>query len=102
MTDASVAANGRPVWENCIAGLDCDDPEARFVASVEFDVDGRPVVTWSPALNDTEDARGVREGVRTYRVFGKKTLNDSTEEWREVPEESECNFFKVTVEMPRR
>ena len=101
LTDASIAANGRPVWENCIAGLDCDDPEARFVADIAFDEEGRPFVVWHPALNDTKDIRGVRCGVRTYRVFGKKTL-DAQEEWTYVPEggDGTYNFFSVTVEMP--
>ena len=58
--------------------------------------DGAPVVTWSPALN----GEGVREGSRTYRVWGKANLDDAT--WSEVLSGSESgyNFFRVTVEMP--
>ena len=58
--------------------------------------DGAPVVTWSPALN----GEGVREGIRTYRVWGKANLDDSA--WREVGagDEGDFRFFRVTVEMP--
>ena len=55
-----------------------------------------PVVTWSPALN----GEGVREGSRTYRVWGKANLGDAA--WCEVSDsnESAYRFFRVTVEMP--
>ena len=54
------------------------------------------VVTWSPALN----GEGVREGSRTYRVWGKANLGDA--EWSEVGAggEADFRFFRVTVEMP--
>ena len=54
------------------------------------------VVTWSPAL----DGEGVREGSRTYRVWGKANLDDAA--WSEVSPNGETGFrfFRVTVEMP--
>ena len=49
-----------------------------------------------PALNGD----GVREGTRTYRVWGKVNLDDV--EWNEVGvgNEGDYRFFRVTVEMP--
>ena len=50
----------------------------------------------SPALN----GEGVREGSRTYRVWGKANLDAAA--WSEVEAggESAYRFFRVTVEMP--
>ncbi len=92
-TDASGVA--LPVWHDYVAGTDPTDAASRFTAGVAFE-DGKPVVSWSPALN----GEGVREGVRTYRVWGKANLTDAT--WSEVaPDgESDYRFFRVTVEMP--
>jgi hypothetical protein len=62
---------------------------------------GKPVITWKPALNDTADAKGVKKGVRTYKVFGTKALGDNIL-WKEVADgkEKDYRFFKVTVDMP--
>ena len=53
-------------------------------------------MTWSPALN----GEGVREGTRTYRVWGKASLDDAA--WSEVEADNEgaYRFFRVTAEMP--
>ena len=92
-TDASGAA--LPVWHDYVAGTDPTDAESRFAASVVLE-DGKPVVSWSPALNGD----GVREGVRTYRVWGKANLTDAA--WSEVAPDGEpaYRFFRVSVEMP--
>ena len=92
-TDASGAA--QPVWHDYVAGTDPTDAASRFTASVALE-DGKPVVTWTPALNGD----GVREGVRTYRVWGKADLGDAA--WSEVAPGGEAGyrFFRVTVEMP--
>ena len=92
-TDASGAA--QPVWHDYVAGTDPTDATSRFTASVALE-DGKPVVTWTPALNGD----GVREGVRTYRVWGKADLGDAA--WSEVAPGGEAGyrFFRVTVEMP--
>ena len=78
-----------------MAGTDPTDAASRFAAEVAFE-DGKPVVSWSPALN----GEGVREGVRTYRVWGKANLTDAA--WSEVAPDGESGyrFFRVTVEMP--
>ena len=78
-----------------MAGTDPTDATSRFTASVALE-DGKPVVSWSPALN----GEGVREGTRTYRVWGKESLTDAA--WREVAPSGEAGyrFFRVTVEMP--
>ena len=54
-------------------------------------VDGAPIVTWEPDLN----TNGV---VRTYKVYGKESL-ESGGEWQ-YPTNSLHRFFKVAVEMP--
>ena len=92
-TDASGAV--LPVWHDYVAGTDPTDAASRFTASVALE-DGKPVVSWSPALN----GEGVREGVRTYRVWGKANLTDAA--WSEVAPDGESGyrFFRVTVEMP--
>lgn len=92
-TDASGAA--LPVWHDYVAGTDPTDAASRLTASISIE-DGKPVVSWSPALNGD----GVRDGVRTYRVWGKANLTDSA--WVEVVPggESVYRFFRVTVEMP--
>ena len=91
--DASGAA--QPVWHDYVAGTDPTDAASRFTASVALE-DGKPVVTWTPALN----GEGVREGVRIYRVWGKADLGDAA--WSEVAPggEADYRFFRVTVEMP--
>lgn len=92
-TDASGAA--QPVWHDYVAGTDPTDATSRFTASVALE-DGKPVVTWTPALN----GEGVREGERIYRVWGKSDLGDAA--WSEVAPGGEAGyrFFRVTVEMP--
>ena len=84
-----------PVWHDYVAGTDPTNALSRFTAKIEMK-DGMPVVTWSPALN----GEGVREGARTYRVWGKVNLGDAA--WCEVEAggESAYRFFRATVEMP--
>ena len=45
-------------------------------------------------------SEGVREGLRTYRVWGKADLDDAA--WSEVAPDcdGDFRFFRVTVEMP--
>ena len=65
--------------------------------------DGKPIVSWKPPLNGEDaDGAGIREGVRSYSVYGKQTLGDAAEEWTPVAEGDEGNyrFFKVGVGMP--
>ena len=70
----------------------------RAIISIE---EGKPVITWEPALNDTDVAKGVKKGVRTYKVFGTTELG-GIGNWKEVAsgKESDYRFFKVTVGMP--
>ena len=78
-----------------MAGTDPTNALSKFTAKIEMK-DGAPSVTWSPALN----GEGVREGGRVYRVWGKANFNDAS--WSEVGAggETDCRFFRVTVEMP--
>ena len=78
-----------------VVGTDPTNALSKFTAKIVMK-DGAPVVTWSPTLN----GEGVREGSRTYRVWGKANLDDAA--WSEVEAggESDFRFFRVTVEMP--
>lgn len=89
------AANGvNTVEEAYVAGLDPSDPKDKFIAKIEM-VDGKSVVTWTPDLN--EDGT---KSVRTYKTWGKDSLDAG--EWLEVMPENRdtMRFFKVTVGMP--
>lgn len=94
----SVGANGYKLYNSYVAGLEPTDPKSKFSTKIEFK-DGKPVVSWEPALNGTDEAgRCKKTGVRTYRVLGSTDLKA----WREVNdgEESKYSFFRVNVEMP--
>ena len=87
--------SGRPmmVWQDFVAGTDPTNPDDKFTASITFDAQGKPVISYSPELSSTETAKII------YRKFGKVKLND--ENWIPIAngEEVNYNFFKVTVEM---
>ena len=95
---AAKAANGKKdfsgnvlqVWQDYVAGTDPTNLASRFTANIEM-VDGVPIVTWEPDLN----TNGI---IRTYKVYGKETLEDGCE-WQ-YPTNSLHRFFKVSVEMP--
>lgn len=88
-----VGPNGTPllVWQDYVAGTDPTDPASKFTATIDF-VDGHPVVTWSPKVEDATFPR-------VYRIYGKVSLSDA--DWTELPKDKldGYNFFKVTVEM---
>ena len=86
----ATAANGRnPVWECYVAGIRPTDEEARFEARIGM-VDGAPVVTWAPDLNE-----GGTKAERVYTVEGKASLRD---DWG--PTNAASRFFRVKVELP--
>ena len=89
-----VAANGvNKVWECYVAGIDPTDATAKFVTKIEM-VDGKPIITWDPDMNDGAG----KTGFRTYKILGSTDLKT----WTEVADEAEANFnfFKVEVSMP--
>lgn len=89
----STAANGVNTVEACyVAGLDPTNPFSVFSAKIKL-VDGQPVVTWSPDLNE-----GGTKPARVYKTFGRESLDDA-KGWS-MPVTSKHRFFKVTVEMP--
>ena len=92
------AGNALAVWHDYVAGTDPMDVKDVFHATIRMEND-TPIIRWHPALNDTETQKGVRTGVRIYRVMGAETLGG---EWKEVApgEERRCRFFKVAVEVP--
>ena len=90
------AGDGRAltVLDDFVAGTDPTDEKSVFTASIAVGADGKPIVTWSPDLNDNG-----AKSVRTYRVMGAKELGSG---WTEVPEggEDQFRYFKVDVSLP--
>ncbi len=86
-------AEGRDltVWHDYVAGTDPTDVSDVFRAKIEM-VDGQPVVSWEPNLNEAET-------LRTYRVYGSPSLGDDAE-WTWPPNANTHRFFKVNVSMP--
>ena len=88
-----LAANGvNTVEEAYIAGLNPTNQTSRFETKIEM-LDGLPVVTWEPDLNENGT-----KAERLYKVYGCESLDDSSS-WQ-YPTNSLHRFFKVTVEMP--
>ena len=80
------------VWQDFVAGTDPTDEDDVFRASITFDSEGKPVISWTPELSEDEVAK------RNYKKFGKVKLNDP--DWMLINgDEADYNFFKVTVEM---
>ncbi len=86
------AGNAMLVWQDYVAGTDPTDVNDLFRAEIRI-VNGAPVVSWSPVLSASEAAK------RTYTIYGRQSLLSG--DWTVVPagQESNYNFFKVTVEM---
>ena len=81
------------VWQDYVAGTDPTMVDDVFHATITM-VDGAPHIGYTPELSAEEAAK------RTYTIYGKAKLQD--EEWSVVNgNESDYNFFKVTVEMKR-
>ena len=80
------------VWQDYVAGTDPTCIDDLFLATIELK-DGRPQVSVLPELPESE------KGKRIYTILGKRRISDDG--WVTVVpgEETECNFFKVTVEM---
>ena len=94
-----LSTKGIPLWQEFIMGTKPDDETSKFTANIAFDADGKPVVTWTPALNGVdENGECVKNGIRTYRLMGSSDL----ENWTTVADGAEglYNFFKVAVDMP--
>ena len=87
------AGKALTVMDEFVAGTNPNDPASKFSVKIEV-VDGKPVVTWDPALN----GEGVKTGIRSYTIQGSNDLK----EWSDVPDgkESEYHYFKAKVGMP--
>lgn len=91
----SMAENGVNTVEECyVAGFDPESATAALHAGITMDGDGKPVVTWSPDLNEGTG----KVGARAYSIMGSNDL----ETWSEVADgmEGDFHFFKVKVSMP--
>ena len=85
------ASNAMCVWQDYVAGTDPTDESDVFRASITY-VDGKPLISWTPELT------GSAAELRKYTIYGKEKLTDA--DWSVVDgNESDYNFFKVTVEM---
>ena len=82
------AGNELCVWHDYVAGTDPTDVNSVFKAWIEM-VDGKPVISWTPDLNNNGDER-------FYKISGKGELN---EDWH-YPTNSLDRFFKVDVSIP--
>ena len=97
------AGRAMSVEDDYVAGTDPTNLTSKLTATIKMGADGNPIVSWKPSLNGEDaDGAGIREGVRSYSVYGKQTLDDAAEEWKPVAEGDEGNyrFFKVKVEVP--
>jgi hypothetical protein len=87
----SGAANGmNEVWQCYVAGLDPTNAASRLIATTDM-VDGSPVVSWTPDLNE-----GGTKHERVYTVEGCERLTDGN--WG--PTNAASRFFRVKVSMP--
>lgn len=88
----ATGANGMPLWQSYVAGLDPADAKSRFEVRIAMDANGSPTIVWTPDLRAATPAR-------VYSVFGKVALGDAT--WTPVTDANRENmrFFKVAVEM---
>lgn len=86
------AGNAMLVWQDFVAGTDPTNPDDVFTASITFDAEGKPVISWTPELSEAEAAK------RSYKTYGKVQLTDS--DWTLIADDADSyNFFRVTVEM---
>ena len=97
--EKAIAPNGFTYGASYVAGLVPNDPASKFKTTISMDSDGKPVVSWSPDLNESGT-----KNERVYRVFGAKELGAATQ-WDDVtdladPDAEGYRFFKVAVEMP--
>lgn len=94
--NAMAANEVNKVWECYVAGINPEDPAAKFEATIEI-VDGKPVVRWNPPLSAEEELK------RTRKILGKRSLDDP-DGWQDMttiddPDAAGFRFFKVSVEM---
>ena len=95
-----MASNGNNTIEECyVTGISPTDETAKFEARIEIGADGKPVVKWSPDLNENGT-----KNERVYRVLGAKELGAAAQ-WDDVtnlqdPSAEGYHFFKVDVELP--
>ena len=97
------AGRAMSVEDDYVAGTDPTNLASKLTATIKMGADGKPILSWKPPLNGEDaDGVGIREGVRSYSVYGKQTLDDAAEKWTPVAEGDEGNyhFFKVSVGMP--
>lgn len=89
--------NGLLVWQSYVTGVDPTNENAKLAALISINTQGKPVVSWSPDLNENGT-----KNERVYRVLGAKTLGNDWDDVTELsdPDANGYRFFKVTVEMP--
>jgi hypothetical protein len=84
----AIGANGVPVWQSYVAGLDPTAPASQLLAEISF-INGKPHISWTPDLS----ADG-----RIYSVLGKPSPT-YTGSWAAT--NSASRYFKVKVQLPK-
>lgn len=98
----AMGANGVALWESYVAGLDPVKVDSRFTVKITLDTDGKPIITWDPALNgETSEGAGILKGERVYRIHGKVNLEDAAWTPDIDPKGGVYRFYKITVELPK-
>ena len=85
---AGNGANGHPLWESYLVGLDPTDAASQLTVMIRME-GGKPVVEWKMARQQNLEALGY-----SCRVKGKANLSDPV--WSEGV--SGHRFFKVFIE----
>ena len=80
------------VWQDFIAGTNPLSGKS-FLRTLITMKDGKPIITWTPALN----GEGKKTGIRTYKIYGSTDLQ-SWETYDGVSETSN-EYFKVSVDL---
>jgi len=91
--DNLIGANGVPIWQSYIAGLDPNDPASVFRITV-FTMNGDTVTDLQWAPDHTHAAAPLR---REYEVWGKTNLLDATWHW---PTNASTRFFRIKALKP--
>ncbi len=97
--EKAVAPNGFTYGASYVAGLNPTNETEKFMTTITMATNGKPVVSWSPDLNE-----GGTKNERVYRVLGAKSLSGEVQ-WDDVTDVADWDaegyrFFKVQVEMP--
>jgi hypothetical protein len=93
-------ANGLPLWQSYIAGLNPNDPASTLKVAVERGTSGRPVLRWNTAtgrLYTLFQSTNVLNGFAP--ISGASNLPASTTAWTNGVSTSPTTFYRLAVQM---